>query len=153
VALLNNGGTVNLNTANTFGGGTTLNGGATLQIGDNGALGSGTLTFNGGTIQPDASGLAILTAARTLSNPIAFANGAGGSYAADAFFTGATDLVLSGSVDLGSTSRVLNVTSTARVITLSGVVSGSTASAGLTLSGGGYLRLTNTANSYSGNTT
>ena len=150
VALINNGGTVVLNTANTFGGGTTLNGGVVLQIGDNGALGTGALNFNGGTIQPDGSGLALLTASRTLSNAITFANGAGASYAADAFFGGATDLVLSGAVNLGSTgNRVLNVSSTTRVVTLSGVISGA---AGLTVSGAGYLRLTNANNSYTGST-
>jgi hypothetical protein len=37
-----NSGQVNLNTANSFTGGTTLNGGVALQLGDNGALGSGT---------------------------------------------------------------------------------------------------------------
>jgi autotransporter-associated beta strand protein len=125
VALLNNTGTVVLNAANTFGGGTTLNGGAVLQIGDNAALGTGALNFNGGTIQPDGSGLALLTAAKTLSNAITFASGAGASYAADAYFGGSTDLVLSGAVNLGSTgNRVLNVSSTARVVTLSGVISG-----------------------------
>jgi autotransporter-associated beta strand protein len=151
-ALLNmNSGQVNLNTANSFTGGTTLNGGVALQVGDNGALGTGTITFRGGTLQPDASGLAILTAARTLSNPIAFTAGGLGSFAADAFFGGATDLNLTGNVALGSTgSRVLNVASTTRVVTLGGVLSGA---AGLTMSGAGYLRLTNTANSYTGDTT
>jgi autotransporter-associated beta strand protein len=62
-ALTKNGtGTLTINTANSFGGGTTLNAG-TLIVGNNAALGSGTLGINGGWLQ--ATGGAI-----TLSNSI-----------------------------------------------------------------------------------
>ncbi|NBV84958.1 MAG: hypothetical protein EBS01_01540, partial [Verrucomicrobia bacterium] len=149
-ALINNSGTVILNTANSFGGGTTLNGGAVLQLGNDSALGSGSLTANGGTIQPDAVGLGLLLPARTIANPINFVAGGLASYAADLFVGGATNMNLTGSVNLGTSgSRIINVSSTARRVTLSGVISGN---AGLTASGAGYLELANAANSYSGNT-
>jgi fibronectin-binding autotransporter adhesin len=166
--LINNTGTVVLNAANTYGGGTTLNGGVAVTLGNNASLGTGALNFNGGTIQPDASGLASLLPVRTLSNAITFAGtqpvamvapgGAlttiNGAYAADAFFGqgGNTDLRLTGAVALGANiERTLNVVSANRVVTLSGAVTG-TGSAGLIAAGGGFLRLSNPANSYSGNT-
>jgi hypothetical protein len=139
-----------------------------VQLGNNAALGAGVLNFNGGTIQPDAFGFAALLPVRTLANAIAFSGtqpvamvapgGAlttiNGAYAADAFFGqgGNTDLRLTGPIALGSNiERTLNVASTNRVVTLSGAITG-TGSAGLIAAGGGFLRLTNPANSYSGNT-
>ncbi|NBV35541.1 MAG: hypothetical protein EBR81_17565, partial [Proteobacteria bacterium] len=109
---------------------------------------------------------ASLLPVRTLSNAIAFAGtqsvamvapgGAlttiNGAYAADAFFGvgGNTDLRFTGPVALGSNiERTLNVASASRVVTLSGAITG-TGSAGLIAAGGGYLKLTNSSNSYSG---
>ncbi|MDB6120934.1 MAG: putative autotransporter protein, partial [Verrucomicrobiaceae bacterium] len=152
VALINNTGTIALNTPNTYSGGTTLNGGVALQVGNNGALGAGTISFHNGTLQPDAAGLPLLLTPRTVSNPINFTGSTTGSFLADAFFGGSTDLILAGTVNLGgATSRVLNVGSTARRLIINGQITG--ASTGLTLSGGGVLQLNNGSNSYGGSTT
>jgi autotransporter-associated beta strand protein len=166
-----NAGTVTLNAASTYTGGTSLRSTGTLAIGNDSALGTGTFTIEtnaGGTIL--ASG-----GARNISNNTILA--------IDAIIGGSNDFTFSGSfTSSGSSSRMLTVNnsgtttlagnvflsennSTAgRVFTIngtgnttiSGVIAnnnaGNTVAAGLAKGGTGTLTLTN-ANTYSGNTT
>jgi autotransporter-associated beta strand protein len=71
------GGTVNLNSANTFSGGITLSGG-TVAVGNNSALGAGTVTLSGGTLNNTAGNLAIansINVAVTTTTAIQAVNG------------------------------------------------------------------------------
>lgn len=124
-------GTLTLTGANTYSGGTTLTAG-TLLAGHDTALGTGTLTLNGGTL--GATG-----GARTLANAVVLN--------ADATFTGAHALTLTGNVTLART-RELTIDATAPV-TISGVISG--AGRSLNKFGAGELILTG-ANTYTGGT-
>ncbi len=126
-------GTLTLNAANNYTGGTTLNAG-TLAVGNNSALGSGTLTIAGGTLS--ASG-----GARSLTN----------NTVANANFTigGSQDLTLSGTFSLGAGDRTITVDNTGTT-TFSGVVSNSFY-ANFTKAGAGRLVLSN-ANTYVGPT-
>jgi hypothetical protein len=128
VTLTNNGGTVLLNTANSYTGGTTVNTSATLQLGAPGAIGNGVLTFNGGTVQPDGSlGLARGLKPVEVSNNIAFLG--------DAIFAGSTDLLLSGNMTLGqgtgASVRTLTQNNTTGAVIVSGnIVDGAGSGAG-----------------------
>ncbi|MCX6839396.1 MAG: autotransporter-associated beta strand repeat-containing protein [Verrucomicrobia bacterium] len=164
--LIGNGGTVILNTPNTFTLGTTLNGNAVVQVGNAGALGSGTISFNSGTLQSNQSGIGnavnnvTLLPAMSIANAINFTGtgvlsalaGSGntiGAFAADGFIGsgfGQADLSFSGGVNLaGATYRSLSVADATRIVTLSGVVSGAST---LVKTGVGILRLSNAANTY-----
>jgi len=129
---LNGSGTTLLGASNSFSGGLTLNDG-TVRFGNDGANGTGTLTLNGGTIE--ASG-----GARSLNESVTV----GGNFAVG----GANDLALSGSMNLGATTRTVTVSNTG-VTTFSGALSGG---AGLVKEGSGVLLLSN-SNSFSGGLT
>jgi hypothetical protein len=59
--LIGNGGTVILNTANSYTLGTTINGNATVRVANAGALGSGAISFNSGTLEVNQTGLGVTT--------------------------------------------------------------------------------------------
>lgn len=134
-------GSVTLNQANTYIGGTTLEAG-TLKFGSNGSgsagpLGNGgTFTINGGTIDTTTSRTVINV------NPIVV----GGNFS----FGGTGDLTLPGTVDLGTATRTITTNGSA-ALTFTDAVSGGTGGA-LTKAGTGTLAL-NAANTYTGNTT
>lgn len=136
-------GTLTLNGANAYTGGTTLNAG-TLAVGNNSALGAGTLTVNGGTLS--ASG-----GARTLSNAV--------TLAADLTIGGSQDLTLSGGIALGG-NRTFTIDNTGTTtfsgsltepwysdVTKAGngrlVLSGSNSFSGAMIVNGGTLAVTN----------
>jgi autotransporter-associated beta strand protein len=131
-------GSLTLNTANTYSGGTTLNGG-TLNINHASALGTGSLTIAAGTTIDNTSGSAV-----TLStNNAQFWNG-------DFTFGGSNDLNLgTGAVTLAST--LFLTTNGAATLTVGGVIGGP-AGAGLVKEGTGTLAL-NGANTFDGGVT
>lgn len=134
-------GSLTLNTANKYTGGTTLNAG-TLNLGNATALGaSGALVINGGTID-NTSGAAITT-----PNYVRTFN-------ADFTFTGSNNLNLgSGSTSLGSAAgTVRTITTSAGTLTLGGVISDGSTGNGITKSGNGNLILSG-VNLFSGPTT
>lgn len=73
VVVAGSGGTVNLNAASTYTGGTTLNSG-TLNINNNNALGTGSLTINGGTI--NTTGVTLPNNAQNWNSDFTFTGGA-----------------------------------------------------------------------------
>ncbi|WP_395730694.1 autotransporter-associated beta strand repeat-containing protein [Prosthecobacter sp.] len=146
-------GSLVLSGANTFNGGVQLNEGTlilgsssspsgvgvALVPGNTGPLGIGTLTIAGGTTLMSGSAI------QTVSNNVVV-NGdfaLGGPVAANG-------VILNGTVDLGSDTRTITVTSPQNVSTLGGAVSGT---AGLAKAGNGVLKLGSTANAYGGSTT
>lgn len=134
-------GSLTLNTANKYTGGTTLNAG-TLNLGNATALGaSGALVINGGTID-NTSGAAITT-----PNYVRTFN-------ADFTFTGSNNLNLgSGSTSLGSAAGTVRaITTSAGTLTLGGVISNGSTGNGITKSGNGNLILSG-VNVFSGPTT
>ena len=139
-SIIKNGtGTLTLNVADDYTGATTLNAG-TLLVGNNGALGSGTLIINSGTFGSNAFSI-------VLSNAVTVAGNF--SVAPMGPFT------LSGSVDLGATTRTITNTGTGGGnIFFSGVISGG---AGLDLASTDITNSFNfsgaASNTYSGTTT
>ena len=125
-------GSLILNAANTYSGGTTLNSG-TLTLNNASAAGSGTLTLNGGTLD-NTSGSAITLSTNNAQNW-------NGNFA----FTGTKDL------NLGTGAVAMNATRTITVnggnLTVGGVISGS--GYGLTKAGAGNLLLSG-ANTFNG---
>ena len=123
-------GSLTLNTANKYTGGTTLNAG-TLNLGNATALGaSGNLIINGGTID-NTSGSAITTPSyvRTFNG--------------DFTFTGSSDLNLgTGATTLGTAAGTIRtITTSAGTLTLGGVISDGSTATGITKSGSGTLVL------------
>jgi autotransporter-associated beta strand protein len=149
------GGTIFLNTANDYSGGTTFNLGQNIEIGNAGALGSGTLIFNGGALNPNGNlGLARLLRPLTVTNAIRFLGDA-------TINANGADFILSGNVALTSdaygtgqgAARTITAASTTARAVLSGVISdsgGGTASfSHLIKAGAGVLELRGT-NTYTG---
>lgn len=134
----------NLTGNNTYSGGTTLTNatGAMLGLGHNNALGTGNISVSAAAGTLRATG-----GARTIPNSIVFTaattNGLG--------IAGVNDITFSGTVALGSTGQMVNITNAANT-TFSNVISGGPATGdGFIKAGGGTLRLT-AANTYSGTT-
>lgn len=130
-------GTLTLNGAGTFDGGTTLSAG-TLNINNTTALGTGIFTIAGGTIDNTSGGAITLS-----NNNVQNWNG-------DFAFTGTNNLNLgTGDVTLGATRTV---TTNGGNLTVDGSISGP--AFGVTKSGTGTLTLGgSTSNTYSGTTT
>jgi autotransporter-associated beta strand protein len=121
----NNNGIVNLNTANTYSGGTTLNGGA-LNLNNASAIGTGPLTITGGALN-SISGTTLST------NNAQFWNG-------DFSFTGTTNLTLgTGAVSLGGSGTSRTVTVNAGQLGVGSINESSGATLGLTVAGPGTL--------------
>jgi len=143
------GGNTIFNAANTYSGGTVLNDGG-LGFGvsstgnpvTSGPIGTGPLSISGGLLGNQtlfASG-----GARVVGNPIIFTSGTSSQLT----IGGANDLTLSGTIDLGSATRVIRVNNTAATV-FSGVISGT---GGMIKTNGGALTLSG-ANTYTGGTT
>ncbi|HEY8993364.1 MAG TPA: autotransporter-associated beta strand repeat-containing protein [Lacunisphaera sp.] len=128
-------GSLTLNTANTYSGGTTLNGG-TLNVNNASAIGTGSLTIAAGTTIDNTSASAV-----TLStNNTQFWNG-------DFTFGGTNDLNLgTGAVTLATTLHL--TTNGTKTLTVGGAISGPPG-AGLVKEGTGTLAL-NGANTFDG---
>jgi len=127
-------GSVTINTANTYSGGTTLNDG-TLNLGNAAAIGTGALTIAGGTLD-NTSGSAMTLSSNNAQNW-------NGSFA----FTGTNNLNMgTGAVTLGASPTV---TVNGGTLTVGGAIGGLFA---LTKAGAGTLTLSG-ASSYSGGTT
>jgi fibronectin-binding autotransporter adhesin len=126
--------------ANTFTGGVTLNAGI-LDINNATALGgnASTLTIAANGVTLDNNSAAALTMTNT--NPVAWND--------NFTFTGTKSLGLIGPVTLGENGTV---TTTASILTLSGVIGDSGSAFSLTKAGAGTLALTN-ANTFSGGVT
>ena len=141
-------GSLALSGANTFNGGVQLNGGSLIIAANStgspvtsGPLGTGTLTISGNsTILAGA-------AAQTVANSVVVNS--------DFTFGGllsTNNLTLSGSVQLGSASRNIFVTSPAVTATLSGAVTSTATGTAFTKAGAGALLLSGAANSFGGAT-
>jgi autotransporter-associated beta strand protein len=124
-------GSLTINTANTYAGGTTLNAG-TLNVNNASALGTGTLTITGGTLDNTSA-----TAIALSTNNVLNVNG-------DFAFTGTKDLNLgTGDVTLGGAlgSRTITVAGGNLIV---GSIPVATAGYGLTKAGSGTLSLSGT---------
>ena len=115
-------GTLQLDVANTYSGGTTLSAG-TLLLGDKASLGSGTLTVSGAsTLQAGTD----LSGANAVANNVSLGNAL--------TFTGNNSLQLSGPVDLGGATRTVTANGgVGATLTLSGPITAG--AGGLTLTG------------------
>ncbi len=122
-------GSLILNNANIYTGGTTLTEGA-LIVGNTSALGTGSLILNGGALQSNGS--------------LSIANNY--SQTAGSTINGANNLTLSGTSNLASSTTLL-VSNTAGTVTLSNIISGA---GGITLNGNSLVL--SAANSYTGGT-
>ena len=124
-------GTVTLNTANTYSGGTFLLSGQ-LNLGNAAAIGTGPLTISTPTGSPIID--------NTSGSPMTLANNNAQNWNGNFTFQGTQPLILgTGAVALGTTVQVtINNSST---LTVGGVISGT--GNGLTLNGNGTLLLTN----------
>jgi fibronectin-binding autotransporter adhesin len=130
---LNGTAAVTINTANSFGGGTTLNTG-TLIVGNNSALGGGGLLINGGWLQPAGGSIA-------LSNPTT----ASGNFT----IGGDTNsLTLNGTLGLNSTGTSTITVNGSGGVVFANVVTGNN----LVMSGTGMLTLS-ASNNFSGTVT
>ena len=131
-----------LSSANSFSGGFTLSAG-TLSILNNGALGSGTFTANGGAFGSDGNN-------RTLANALAL----GGNVRIGGAGLGAGAVIIDGAVDLGGSTRTLDINPSVVVanqgagVILNGVIS----NGGITKDGAGVLTALNNGNTFAGPT-
>ena len=130
-----------LSGTNTYDGGTTLDNGA-IALGNKAALGTNNFTIGGATAAPSIS----LSATTNLTGENAVANAV--IVTKDFTVSGASDLELSGPINLGSTDRMIAVTNTGTTI-FSGAIGGS---GGLIKDGSGTLTLSG-SNSFTGGTT
>ena len=119
------GGTVFLNVANSFSGGSTINVGQSVEIGNAGALGSGSIVFNGGTLVPNSNiGINRMLRPLTLTNSIKFLGDA-------TLNASGADFILSGNVALTDdaygtgqgASRTITASNNVGRVILSGIVS------------------------------
>lgn len=169
VALSLKNGTIQLNNANTYSGGTSVDAaGTVVVIGNNSALGTGTVTINNSSTLQAGGG------ARTISNGIVLGadttigganaltvNGtvtSSGSNSRSLIVNNAGGLTLNGNVFLSESNtlaRSLGITGSSSVV-INGVVAnnnvGNTLASSLRYSGTGTLTLNNGANTYSGGT-
>ena len=138
VVVIQGPGTVNLNSRNSYTGGTNLLGG-TLNVGDPGALGTGTLTIAGGAID------------NTTGSTTTF-NGSDVVVAGSFTFIGTNDLSTGFvNVTLAATPTV-TVANAASTLTINGPIGDGGNGFGFTKDGPGTLLL-GSANTYSGTTT
>ena len=129
-------GTLTIDTANGYSGGTMLYAGL-LNLGNSSALGTGALTINGGSLDNSSGG------------PMTLANDILQNWNAGFTFKGTAPLNTgSGAVTLGTTTPTVTVSS--GTLTVGGPISGNY---GLTLSGSGVLNLAASTNAYAGDTT
>ena len=131
-------GTLTLSGSNSYRGGTSLSGGG-LNLANANAIGTGALTISGVTTLDNTSG-----------SPLALATNNAQNWNANFTYKG------TGALDFGTGAVVMNasrtVTVTSNTLTVCGVLSGTSASIGLTKSGTGTLVLAND-NTYGGATT
>ena len=130
-------GTLVLSGANTFSGGTSLSSWGTVALNNNSALGTGTLTVGSFTLDNTSGGLITLDNVVVINGNISFKG------------IGDNDLTLTGTVNLGGSTRLITVSDTA-LLTLAGVISSS--GGGLNKGGNGTLVLS-AANTYTAGTT
>ena len=148
-------GTVFLNAANTYSGGTTVSGG-TLSTNNNAGFGTGAITLSGGTIASSA--------ANTINNIVTLSGNGGinGLTVSNTITQSGGDRTLilgnstlSGAVNLSesNTGRTLTTQVDAGTSTISGIIgNGGTGAGSLTKTGAGELVLSG-ANTYTGTTT
>ncbi len=148
-------GTVNLNAANTYSGGTTVSGG-TLSTNNNAGFGTGAVTLGGGTLASSNNSTVNNTIALTGNAALSNITTSGTLTQTNGSFTlnlaGATQ---SGTVNLSNnaTGRTLTAQVDAGTSTISGVIANGGAGAGnLTKAGSGELVLSGN-NTYTGTTT
>lgn len=131
-------GTLTLSGSSNYHGGTTLSAGG-LNLANANAIGTGALTISGVTTLDNTSGAALALATNNAQN-----------WKANFTFRGSSDLDLgTGEVALSATRTI---TVAANTLTVGGVLSGTTATTGLTKSGTGTLVLSGN-NTYKGVTT
>jgi autotransporter-associated beta strand protein len=152
------GGTMNLQGANTYAGGTTLSGSGTMVVGTVNSVGTvGSITsgpFGTGTLNLNGSQLRALTSAP--SDPVVLLNNV--ALSADTTFptvAGELGLTFAAPVAISGGSRVITTdvgtTVSGKLLTLSGVISDGGNNYGLTKAGAGTLVLSG-ANTYGGPT-
>ena len=143
--ILAGGGTVDLPTANTFTGGTTVNG-PVVMIGSGSSLGTGTLNLAAGTLiggAPAVLGGPVSTSATMVPNTILVTG--------TAFtFNGSTPLIFNGPATLATNNVALTANSPTTFTSPIGEFGGART---LSMVGTGTLSLTSTASTYSGGTT
>jgi autotransporter-associated beta strand protein len=120
----NQGGTVAINNANTFGGGMVVARNITARFGAAGAFGTGPIIFNGGFVDIDGN-FARSRAVQPpiIPNPVTLRGDAGFAGASDVTFSGALALAPTASVSGGSVTRTLTFNNTTGLTFLSGGVS------------------------------
>jgi len=153
----NSGGTIILNGANTYSGGTLLSLGV-VGVGINSTSSDGPFGPDTNPVQMELSGNINLFAsggAHVVSNPLAYRTT---TNTATLIFSGTNQFTWSGPIDLSTTvgdltgtNRIIQVDNTAPAI-LSGVISDQSTICGLTKTGNGALYLNNGGNSYGGTT-
>lgn len=136
----NGGGSLRLNDANTYTGGTTLNDG-TLQIANNSALGTGTVTVNGGTLE-SAGGSRTITNALTIAGDF--------SITGDSSVGGVETFTISGSFAGTLSAGQHTLTQGNDVDVILDTNRDFTGTGGLTKDGAGTLEIRSNDNTFSG---